>query len=136
MKLIINEETRNKCGGGSSEYWFSYNDYIIRNISELNIDDKPDDVGQTAYFVSIGIIPYVSVSNEEIMRALIKARGSVKLNAVFDNIDEDKFIETFWKYYNAYPELKVDVTEFADEYVNKKIISWCEENNVDYVIGE
>lgn len=136
MKLIINTETRNKCGGGSSEYWFAYNDYSIKNIRQLDIGEKPDDVSQTAYFVSIGIIPFVAVSNEEIMHALIKAKGSVKLNAAFDKVEDEKFIETFWKYYNVYPELKENANEFADEYVNKKIIEWCDENNVDYVVED
>lgn len=136
MKLIINSETRNKCGGGSSEYWFSYNDYSVKNIRQLEIGEKPDDVSQTAYFVSIGIIPFASVSNQEVMRALIKAKGSAKLSAAFDKVDEDNFIEIFWKYYNAYPELKENASEFVDEYINNKIISWCNENNVDYVLEE
>lgn len=136
MKLIINAETRNKCGGGSSEYWFSYNDYTIKNIAQLDIGEKPEDMSQSAYFVSIGVIPFVAVSNEEIMHALLRAKGSAKLNAALDKIDENNFIETFWKYYNAYPELKENTNEFADEYINKKIISWCEENNVEYVIED
>lgn len=136
MKLIINSETINKCGGGSSEYWFSYNDYSIKNIRELNIGDKPDDIGQTAYFVSIGIIPFITISHEEIIRALIKAKGSTKLNSIFDKIEDENLIESFWKYYNAYPELKLDSTEFADKYIKKKIALWCDENNVNYAVED
>lgn len=134
MNLVINEDLLRKCGGGSDEYWFSYNDYSVMNISEFDTDDKPDDMGQTTYFVSIGIIPFVSVSNEEIMRSFVKAKGSAKLNAVLDKVTADDFIETFWKYFNAYPELKDGLDEFASEYTLNKVIDWCKENNVNYTV--
>ncbi len=132
MKLIINSETRNKCGHGSSEYWFSYRDYSIKNISELSMVDKPEDMGQTTYFVSIGLIPFVTVSNEEIMRAAIEARGSAKLKSIFNKVESENFVETFWKYYNVYPELTENTDEFINDYLNKKIVEWCEENKIDY----
>lgn len=134
MKLIINSDIRKKCGHGSSEYWFSYRDYSIKNISELSMDDKPEDMGQTTYFVSIGLIPFVTVSNEEIMRAAIEARGSAKLKSIFDKVDSANFIETFWKYYNVYPELTENTDEFVSDYINNKIIEWCEENKIDYSV--
>lgn len=136
MKLIINDEVLQKCGGGSSEYWFSYKNYRIVNISELESLDKPDDVGRTAFYVSIGIIPFISVSNEEIMRAFIKRRGSAKLNGVLQKVHSEDFIETFWKYFNAYPELKDGLNEFAEEYLIKKICGWCEENNINYEVSK
>lgn len=134
MELIINGEMLQKCGGGSSEYWFCYKDYTIKNISELNTGEKPDDMGQTEYYISIGLIPFITVSNEEIMREFVRINGSVKLNGIFDKVDTDDFIETFWKYYNAYPELKEGLNEFSDEYLTKKLCSWCEENNINYRI--
>ncbi len=134
MKLIINSETRNKCGHGSSEYWFSYRDYTIKNISELSVADKPEDMGQTTYFVSIGLIPFVTVSNEEIMRAAIEERGSAKLKSIFAKVDSEHFVETFWKYYNVYPELTENTDEFINNYLNKKIVEWCEENKIDYSV--
>ncbi len=136
MKLIINSDTRNKCGHGSSEYWFSYRDYSIKNISELSTDDKPEDMGQTTYFVSIGLIPFVTVSNEEIMRAAVEERGSAKLKSIFEKIDSDNFVETFWKYYNVYPELTSGTDEFITDYINKKIVEWCEENKIDYALED
>lgn len=136
MKLIINEEIMKKCGGGSAEYWFSYKDYTIRNIRDFSTGDRPDYMGQIEYFVSLGIIPFVTISNEEIMRAFIKNKGSEKLNAVFDRVKSEQFIETFWKYFNAYAELKEDgLIDFSKEYAVKKIVSWCTENNIDYEIA-
>ncbi len=134
MNLVINEDLLRKCGGGSDEYWFSYKDYSVMNISEFDTDDRPDDMGQTTYFVSIGIIPFVSVSNEEIMRSFVKAKGSAKLNTILDKVTADDFIETFWKYFNAYPELKDGLDEFASEYTLNKVVDWCKENNVNYTV--
>ncbi len=134
MNLVINEDLLRKCGGGSDEYWFSYKDYSVMNISEFETDDRPDDMGQTTYFVSIGIIPFVSVSNEEIMRSFVKAKGSAKLNTILDKVTADDFIETFWKYFNAYPELKDGLDEFASEYTLNKVVDWCKENNVNYTV--
>lgn len=134
MKLIIDDELLQKCGSGSSEYWFSYGDYTIKSISEIMELDKPDDIGQTAYFVSLGLIPFVSVSNEEVMRAFVKHKGSEKLNAILQKVHSDDFIETFWKYFNVYPELKEGLTEFGDEFIVEKVCEWCKENNVDYEV--
>ncbi|MCD7722607.1 MAG: hypothetical protein LUH82_01460 [Clostridiales bacterium] len=135
MKLVINEKVMKKCGGGSAEYWFSYKDYTIRNIRDFNTADKPDDVGQIEYFVSLGIIPFITISNEEIMRAFVKSKGSDKLNAVLDKVKSEQFIDTFWKYFNAYPEFKEEgLVEFSRKYIADKIALWCSENNIEYEV--
>uniref|UniRef100_UPI0040267181 hypothetical protein n=1 Tax=Eubacterium sp. TaxID=142586 RepID=UPI0040267181 len=136
MTLIIDDELLQKCGGGSSEYWFSYADYTIKNISELDDLDRPDDIGQTAYYVSLGLIPFLTVSNEEVMRAFVKFRGSAKLNGILQKVHSDDFIETFWKYFNAYPELKEGLTEFGDKFILEKLKEWCSENNITYEISD
>ncbi len=132
MELIINSELLKKCGGGSSEYWFSYNNYSVINIRDLDTGNKPDDIGLTAYYVSIGLIPFITISNEEIIRAFVRKKASAKLKSIFDRISSDKFIEYFWKYYNAYPELESGLDEFASEYSRNKVAEWCEGNNVNY----
>lgn len=134
MVLVINNELLSKCGGGSDEYWFSYKDYSVKNINQFNTDDKPDDVGQTEYFVSIGIIPFVSISNEEIMRGFVKEKGSKKLNTILDDVKSEDFIETFWKYFNAYPELKDGLDDFARDYIINKVQHWCNENKVNFTL--
>lgn len=136
MELVIDDELLQKCGGGSSEYWFCYGDYTIKNISEIDDMEKPDDVGQTAYYVSLGLIPFLSVSNEEIMRAFVKQRGSAKLNGILQKVHSDHFIETFWKYFNVYPELKEGLNEFAQDFMLNRLRGWCEENNIKYVISD
>lgn len=136
MELVIDDELLQKCGGGSSEYWFCYGDYTIKNISELDDMEKPDYVGQTAYYVSLGLIPFISVSNEEIMRAFVKQRGSAKLNGILQKVHSDHFIETFWKYFNVYPELKEGLNEFAQKFLIDKLCEWCKENNINYIISD
>ena len=136
MELVIDDELLQKCGGGSSEYWFCYGDYTIKNISEIDDMEKPDDVGQTAYYVSLGLIPFLSVSNEEIMRAFVKQRGSGKLNGILQKVHSDNFIDTFWKYFNVYPELKEGLNEFAQDFMLNRLRGWCEENNIKYVISD
>lgn len=132
MELIINSDLINKCGSGSSEFWFSYKDYTVKNIRDLDTDAKPKDMGQTTYFVSIGLIPFVTISNEEIMRSFIKEKCHDKIKSVLDKIDGEEFVDTFWKYFNAYPELKDGADVFANRYMHNRIAQWCEENNISY----
>ena len=132
MELLINSDLLNKCGSGSSEYWFSYRDYTVKNIRDLDTGSKPDDMGQTTYFVSIGLIPFVTISHEEIIRDFIIEKCNEKLQSILDKIHGEEFIETFWKYFNAYPELQEGIDEFASQYTHKKVADWCEENNINY----
>ncbi|MDE6722711.1 MAG: hypothetical protein K2J55_00765 [Eubacterium sp.] len=132
MELLINSDLLNKCGSGSSEFWFSYRDYTVKNIRDLDTGAKPDDMGQTTYFVSIGLIPFVTISHEEIIRDFIIEKGNEKLQSILDKIHGEEFIETFWKYFNAYPELQEGIDEFASRYTHKKVADWCDENNISY----
>ncbi len=91
MELLINSDLLNKCGSGSSEYWFSYRDYTVKNIRDLDTGEKPEDMGQTTYFVSIGLIPFITISNEEIIRGFINEKGSEKLKSILDKIQGEEF---------------------------------------------
>ena len=132
MKLIINSELKNKCGYGSSEYWFSFRDYAVTSIKNLACADKPNNIGQMEYFFSLGLIPFVSVSNEEIMRAFVKTKENKKLDEVFDKLDGDELVDGFWKYYNAFYEFRNGFEEFQSKYINERIARWCEENSIEY----
>ena len=136
MKLVIDKDLVQKCGGGSSEYWFSYNDCTVKNISEIQDLDRPDDIGQTAYFVSLGLIPFISISNEEIMRAFVRFKGSKKLNDILQKVNSDNFIDTFWKYFNAYSSISEGFDEFENKFVIDKVKDWCEANSIEYTVAE
>ena len=132
MKLVINSELKNKCGHGSSEYWFSNKDYSVKSISNIAAtfnDDKEKD----EYFRSIGYIPFLTISNEEIMRSFVNAKCSIKLNNELHKLKGEEFIEAFWKCYNAYPEFKEGFEEYQNEYVTVRIARWCNDNDIDYV---
>lgn len=134
MNFVINSDARKKCGNGTDEYWFSYKDYKIKHISELSDVESPDATDKTSYFISLGLIPYINVTNEEIMRAIVETYAGEKLKDIFSEISSEDYVETFWKYYNVYPELAKDTDEFMKNYINKRIVSWCEENEIDYTV--
>lgn len=58
MTLIIDDELLQKCGGGSSEYWFSYADYTIKNISEL--DDLDSLMISVRQLITFRLVLYLS----------------------------------------------------------------------------
>lgn len=116
----------------SHQKWFSKIDYTIKGSKELAQIDRPEDVSQSTYLISIGFIPYVSVSDEEVMRAFCKTITNKKLADTLSKIDANDFEESFWKYCNIYPEMAKDYSNYEDVYVMDKIKDWCKENAIEY----
>ena len=131
MKLIINSDLKNKCGHGASEYWFSFKTYTVESISDMAIG-VDDDNEKKEYYESLGYIPFLSISNEEIMRSFVNAKCSPKITNELHQLKGEEFIEAFWKYYNAYPEFKDGFEQFQSEYATVRIARWCDEYNIDY----
>lgn len=131
--FVLNKDSLRKGWGGADQYWFSLNDYKIRDASTLAQMDRPEQISQSAYFVSLGYIPYFVVTNEEIMRAYVSTLTNKKLKSVLSKLDEDDYVESFWKYFNVYPQLSDGWQEFEDNYLLEKAKSWCEENGIKYV---
>ncbi|MGN0521623.1 MAG: hypothetical protein ACI4IQ_03180 [Eubacterium sp.] len=127
MYLIINEETLSRVWSSSTEFWFSRVDYQIHSSYDLASGDD-------ACLVKTGFIPFLSVSNEEVIRAYINSLGKKKVSEVFANLPQEEYVETFWKYFNAYPEIEHGYAQFEADYVLKKTIEWCEANAVEYKI--
>lgn len=135
MKVFeINKDSLRKGWGGTDQYWFSLKDYKIRDASTLAQMDRPEQISQSAYFVSLGYIPYFVVTNEEIMRAYVNTLKNEKLKAALSKIDDDDYVESFWKYFNVYPQLSDGWQEFEDNYLLEKAESWCKENGIKYVV--
>lgn len=130
----LDADSLRKAWGGIDQYWFSLNDYIIKDIIELSDMEKPNDISQSAYYISLGYIPYFSVSNEEIIRAYISDLNDSKLKIALKNIDETNYVESFWKYFNAFPQLHEGWNDYEEKYVLSKAINWCEQNSINYVI--
>lgn len=127
MQLVLNPKTLRYAWGSSTEYWFSRVDYSIYSNNDLPDRDY-------AKLVETGFIPFLTISNEEVIRAYIKSLNNKKVSMVFDSLSSYDCVETFWKYFNAYSDISSGFDSFESEYVLKKVIEWCDENGVNYKI--
>ena len=126
MKLKLSEEKLRYAWGSATEYWFSRTDYNVYKFNELPTDDE-------AKLVELGFIPFVTISNEEVIRAYIKSLNNPKVESKFDGLSSYDCVETFWKYFNAYKDISSGFDAFEAKYVRKKVTSWCDEYNIEYV---
>lgn len=129
MYLVLTKENLRFAWGSSTEYWFSRTDYSIYKYSELPTDD-------CTKLVSLGFIPFLTISNEEVIRAYIKSLNNPKLSAKFDSLSSYDCVEIFWKYFNAYKDVSSGFDDFESKYVLNKVVGWCDENSVNYRIEE
>lgn len=128
MYLVLNEKTLSHAWSSSTEAWFSRTDYQIHSSYDLACNDD-------ACLVNTGFIPFLSITNEEVIRAFINSIGNKKISATFANLSESDYVETFWKYFNAYPQIQQGYGVFESDYVLKKAIEWCEANSVEYKVN-
>lgn len=132
MKIFeLNKDALRKAWSSAGQYWFSLKDYKIKNVTTLAQLDLPDNVVDSSYYVSLGYIPYVSVTNVEVMRAYVQTISNKKLKDVLSKISDEEYVESFWKYMDIYPELS-GYNDFEDTYVLEKAKAWCEENAIKY----
>ena len=68
MKLLLDEMTLRFVWGSSGEYWYSRIDSQIHSSAELECADTED-------LMANGFIPFLTISNEEVIRAYIKFIG-------------------------------------------------------------
>lgn len=127
MQLVFDKETIRKIWGSAGEFWFSRVDYTVHSAVELNCDDD-------AKLVENGFIPFLTITNEEMIRAYIKSLNNSKVSAVFDDLYAEECVETFWKYFNAYSDISSGFDAFEKKYVDERLSSWCEENSIEYRI--
>lgn len=127
MQLVLSEENLRFAWGSATEYWFSRTNYSIVNYKQL-------PVGDYSKLIELGYIPFITISNEEVIRAYIKSLNNPKLSSKFESLSSDECVETFWKYFNAYKDISEGFAGFENEYVTQKVIGWCDENAVNYKI--
>lgn len=133
MKIFeLNKDALRKAWSSAEQYWFSLQDYKIKDASTLAEIERPESVSNSAYYVSLGYIPYVTVSNVEVMRAFAQTISNKKLKENLAKISDEEYVEAFWKYLNVYPELSNGYNDFEDTYVLEKAKAWCEENAIEY----
>lgn len=125
MTLVIDEETLRKVWGSVGEFWFSRLDYTVHSMLELNSDDDVE-------LINNGFVPFLNITNEEIIRSYISSLDNKKLQAKFDGFYSEECVERFWKYFNVYPEVSGGYLEYEDKYVKERLESWCKDNSIDY----
>lgn len=118
----------------SRQKMFSIKDYSIKGSKELAELDVPEDINRSTYMLSIGLIPFVSVSDVEVMRAYSQTIKNIKLRDAISKIPDEEFEEKFWGYCDIYSELSAGYQDFETNYVVEKIKGWCEDNAIKYVI--
>ena len=128
MKLLIDEKTLRYVWGGSGEYWYSRVDSQVHSSAELDCADTED-------LMTNGFIPFLTISNEEVIRAYIKFLDNKKVSAVLDKLTGNEYIDTFWKYFNAYSSISEGFDEFENKFVIEKLEDWCDQNGIEYTVN-
>lgn len=129
MKLLLDEMTLRFVWGSSGEYWYSRIDSQIHSSAELECADTED-------LMANGFIPFLTISNEEVIRAYIKFLDNKKVSAVLEKLSGNEYIDTFWKYFNAYSSISEGFYEFENKFVIDKVKDWCEANSIEYTVAE
>lgn len=127
MQLLLTPENLRFAWGSTTEYWFSRTDYSIYKNSDLPFEDYTK-------LVELGFIPFITISNEEVIRAYISSLNNPKVSSKFDGLSSYDCVEVFWKYFNAYKDISDGFDAFENEYVMKKVTDWCDENGINYKI--
>ncbi len=128
MKLLIDEKTLRFVWGGSGEYWYSRVDCQVHSSAELECGDTED-------LMTNGFIPFLTISNEEVIRAYIRFLDNKKVSAVLDKLSGNEYIDTFWKYFNAYSSISEGFDEFENKFVLEKLKDWCNQNGIEYTVN-
>ena len=129
MKLLLDEMTLRFVWGSSGEYWYSRIDSQIHSSAELECADTED-------LMANGFIPFLTISNEEVIRAYIKFLDNKKVSAVLEKLSGNEYIDTFWKYFNAYSSISQGFDEFENKFVIDKVKDWSEANAIEYNVAE
>lgn len=129
MQLVLNPENLRYAWGSTTEYWFSRTDYSIHSNNDLPCEDY-------SKLIELGFIPFITISNEEVIRAYIRSLNNPKVSSKFDGLSSYDCVEVFWKYFNAYKDISEGFDNFENEYVMTKVTDWCKENSVQYKIAE
>ena len=129
MKLLLDEMTLRFVGEDTEECWYSRIDSQIHSSAELECADTED-------LMVNGFIPFLTISNEEVIRAYIKFLDNKKVSAVLEKLSGNEYIDTFWKYFNAYSSISEGFDEFENKFVIDKVKDWCEANSIEYTVAE
>ena len=133
--FVLDDESLKKGWGDDGQYWFSLDTYTIKNHYDFADNERPEDMSESEFMLSMHCIPYFRVSRVELAKAYIDAVASDKLKKQFASVDDDEqYVEMFWKCFKAYKHLSDGYEDFQNQYLIKKAIDWCDENEIEYVL--
>lgn len=55
---------------------------------------------------------------------------------MLEKLSGNEYIDTFWKYFNAYSSISEGFDEFENKFVIDKVKDWCEANSIEYTVAE
>ena len=132
--FVINNEALKKGWGADGQYWFDLESCsIIEDFNIINYE-VPDDADEERILTFKGVIPYFNIKRYELARAFVSTIDNAKIRAKFDNLEDDKVVEFFWKYFHVYPQYFSGMEEFQAKYLLDSAKAWCEENNINYTV--
>lgn len=132
--FVLDKANLQKGWGGEGQYWFSLRSFVVRDVTHTANIERPENMSESEFLLSLGYIPYFRVSRVELAKAYINAVGSKKLKEKLDDVPDEEYVETFWKYFNAYKHLSEGFEEFQNNYLLKKGIDWCEDNGIKFIV--
>lgn len=132
--FILDKENLQKGWGAEGQYYFSVRSFVVRDITHTADIERPEDMTESEFLQSIGYIPYFRVKRIELAKAYIEAVGSNKLKDKLAQVSDEDYVETFWKYFNAYKHLSDGFEEFQNNYLLKQAINWCDDHNIKFEV--
>ena len=131
-QFAVDEDALQKGWGAEGQYWFSLNDYRIKEHSGFAHYDRPHEMTEEAFMLTLGYIPYFRVRRLALAKAYVEEMSNKKLKDALSKIDDDNYIEAFWKYFNAYPNDFSGYEAFQNTYLVSKLAAWCRDNGIAF----
>ena len=79
----------------------------------------------------------VDFAREQNVQVIIRGlRAVTDFEYEFQLAAGNEYIDTFWKYFNAYSSISEGFDEFENKFVIDKVKDWCEANSIEYTVAE
>ena len=79
---------------------------------------------------------YSRIDSQIHSSAELECADNKKVSAVLEKLSGNEYIDTFWKYFNAYSSISEGFDEFENKFVIDKVKDWCEANSIEYTVAE
>ena len=132
MYLELNYNTL--CLGWADElnWWFNYDDYSIKEISDIITEDKPKNIGRCDYLIALGYIPFFTLKEHDVMQKYIESFNNKSLTQKFNRFTGKDYTVEFWKFFDDDRLLTSGFSQLQEKLLVQKAKEWCEENGIAY----